>query len=269
MTFRSLLACCLIILISACKDKNDPDIIVNIEDDFYVNMFEDISNGERRLEFRLTSIKEQDCLNYSIDYNLSFNEGSGMLELSINDLVQPEICIEGNATASVTVPFGAMSNGTYTLFINLKDAITNHGRLSVDDLHYQLDLDSDDGIEITNETLYRVPQQTIWGAVAYNSNNQEDNADAVLNDLKDITIVRSIQSDNAYPSGYYGYFDLDESKSISLQVKPEAEYHKPFIFTVDGDDLTAINDLIEAACNQYPELNIELNMTNGQVQRCN
>lgn len=269
MTFRSLLACCLIILISACKKENDPDIIVNIEDDFYVNMFEDISNGERRLEFRLTSIKEQECLNYSIDYNLSFNEGSDMLELSINDLVQPEICIEGTSTASVTVPFGEISDGTYTLFINLKDAITNHGRLSVDDTHYQLDLDSDDGIEITNDILYRVPQQTIWGSIAYDSNNQEDNADAILNDLEEVNGIRTIQDDNAYSSGYYGYFDLDESKSISLQVKPEKEYHKPFIYTVEGDDLTAINDLIETACNQYPELSIELTMANGQVQRCN
>jgi hypothetical protein len=269
MSCRFLIAYCLFFLVLGCKNNNDPDIIVNIEDDFSINMFEDISNGERRLELRLTSIKEQNCLNYSIDYNLSFNEGANIIELSINDLVEPELCVAGTAQAKVKIPFGSLNTGNYIFYLNLKDAIQNTGRLSVTPEYYNIAMDSDDGVELSNEKLFRIPQQTIWGTIAYNDDNLSEDAESIVAALEDISSIEAIIDDGLYPSGYYGYFELDDQKAINILEAPSTNYHLPFIFSYESGDYAEIADLLESSCDQYPNLNIEFRLANGQIMHCN
>jgi len=137
---KILLSCLLLITLSACP-KEPPTVIVDVEDDFYIDMFEDISNGNQLFQLDITTIKKQTCLNYQIDYSLNFNEQSNDIELIINDLVEPTDCEMGDAAATLTVPFGTLASGVYDFDINLKDAVINKGSLSVYSDRYELSRD--------------------------------------------------------------------------------------------------------------------------------
>lgn len=269
MRINFLVSCLCLILVLGCKKNKDNNIIVNIEDDFYVDMFEDISNGERRFELRITTIKDQPCLNASIDYDLDFEEQSNTIDLSINDLVDPEQCIEGSEPVFVIVPFGSLNSGTYTFNINLKDAVVNKGRLVVYNDRYEMSMESDDGIEIVHEELMRIPNNTIWGYVGYDVNNASADATDFISELKNLPNVFDVQNNNLYKPGYYGYFNLEDNKDILLSGEINANNFRSFIFQQEDENPTNVETLINTTCVEHAELTIEMFMQNGQELNCN
>lgn len=269
---KILLSCLLLVAFFTSCDKETPSgVIVDIEDDFYINMFEDISSGTARFQIDLSTIKEQDCLNYAIIYDLDTNVVNRAIELTINDLLEPEDCIEGMTTTHTIIPMPTLASNLYTFNINLKDAIINEGTLRVTDNRYELEMDTDDGIEIVNSTLYKIPRNTIWGYVAYNNGISADSAADFITNLTSLSTVFGIDNNPDYNVGYYGYFKLDDDFNLELRNEESLDASNiiPFIFRHNSDDLQDIIDQADEACNTNSNLEITFFSEKGWTYTCN
>ncbi|MFT5384135.1 MAG: hypothetical protein ACI81W_001535 [Saprospiraceae bacterium] len=245
---KFLMACLLLMSLFACKKDNQTNVIVNIADDFYVDMFEDISNGDQRFQLNISTISTQSCLNYLIDYDVTIDKESHAIELIINDLIEPATCEVGVSITEITIPLGFLPNGYYSFNLNLKNAVFNKGRLGVFQDQYLLDMNSDDGIDIVNAILYRIPKNTLWGYVAYENNSSATAGENFVSSLENLPTVNNIENNNLYPFGYYGYFKLKEDSKIDLSEEINANHHIPFFFQNDSDDVSTIRTLVEDAC---------------------
>ena len=267
MYLKILVGCLFLLGLFGCKKDNQTNVIVNIEDDFYIDLFEDIGDGEQIFQLDISTISEQSCLNYQIDHDLSVDTQTYKIELVINDLLEPNDCIEGMSPTNLALPFGQLPMGSYSFSINLKDAVFNKGRLSVLEDQYLLQLNSDYGIEMLHNLLYRIPQNTLWGYVAYDSSTSNAEADGFVADLEALSVIENVESNTLYQSGYYGYFNVDEDKKVALTKEISSSYHKPFLFHNVSDDLTEVEGLIISACGNG-NLDIHLFTEKGQEIKC-
>jgi hypothetical protein len=245
---RFLFGCLFLLSLSTCRKDKEANVIVNIADDFYIDMFENISNGEQRFELKVSTIAMQSCLNYLIDYDVTIDKESHTIELIINDLITPGDCLEGSSSAKLTVPFGYLPVGFYIFNINLKNAVFNTGRLAVFEDQYLLEMNTDYGIEIVNDLLYRIPQNTLWGYVAYANSSSTTAGENFLSDFENLNSINSVEGNTLYPFGYYGYFDLQEDNKIVLSKKINANHHIPFLFQNTTNDVSAVRALVGNAC---------------------
>ncbi len=265
---KIILLCCSFIFLLGCK-KDDPTLIVDIDEDFYIDMFEDISNNDRKFQINITTIKAESCLDSQIDHDLDYNEQSNIIELTINDLIEPEDCQQGTSFASSVVPFGRLSEGVYTFEINLKDAVINKGNLEVHNNRYEMNMESDDGIKIVNETLYRIPTKTIWGYVAYDENSTATDANNFIEDLKSMGSIFEVENNSLFIPGYYGYFNLDDDKNLLISEEINNTYHSTFIFQYSSDDLQDVRDVMNSACsNSADDLLISIFVEDGSSFSC-
>lgn len=266
---KILFSCLLFIFVFGCKKDNQTNVIVDIEDDFYIDMFEDISNGERRFQLDITTIKDQSCINYQIDFDLDFDEPGRKIGLTLNDLIEPEDCIEGMSPVSLTVPVGSVASDDYTFNINLKDAVINQGQLKVTDYAYQLEMDSDDGIQLVHEQLNRIPENTLWGYIAFDNNASAPSAEGFLSDLENLSTVSSIRGNTLYEPGFFGYFDLDDDLKILWPTTLDVNNFIPFIFSHNSTDLSDIKEVINDVCADNENIEIVIASDTGWTYDCN
>ena len=109
------------------KDIVDPGTLVDVPTTFNIRMIEHLDSTSRFLTFDVSSIEFQECLNGTIDFNLSQNYNSVLL--SLNDIVEPEVCDEGDGPALVQVPLAHLETGIYQIAINIKNTVENFGEL--------------------------------------------------------------------------------------------------------------------------------------------
>ncbi|MFQ5445738.1 MAG: hypothetical protein ACE5FF_02295 [Saprospiraceae bacterium] len=229
MKVKALFLCIMMSgILAGCKvSQNDKETIVKVNPEFTIDLFEQLGQP-RAFQFKIATIEKQVCTNYSISTysTLSFNR----VTLSVDDLLPPVDCIEGEGPARAVANVGTLPNGYFNLSINLKDAIRNDGLLKVYQDSIVVDLDSKDGLELVHEVLLRIPETALWGYAAYNDKAAgEEPAKAFLADLADkATATQS-------PQGYYGYFKVDGSGDVILLPPPSHTYFQTFFYNYEGD----------------------------------
>jgi len=253
-------------LINGCKqDGIDQKLFINVEDDFYIDMFEDISNGENHFSFNIQSINEHECLNTIIDYDLQYDGIGNLIVLSINDIISPESCNVGIAPAFVSIPIEGIQKREYSIEINLKDVIINNGFLHVTDNDFYLEMSTEDGFEVVNKQLNKIPKKTIWGYVGYELESDKVAAEDFIKNVEQN--ASNINNSEDYTSGYYGYFTVLEDYSITLSDEVSNEFHNTFIFQYDEDPLF-LTQLMESTCELNSGLKIHLFNGEGEVFTC-
>lgn len=213
----------LLALVVGCnKSPDDPTVIIDINDELNITMWETLVDGESEFTFKLETINHQSCENYKFDYTLDQN--SRNVKLSINSLVLPDNCIPGNVPTRESIAIGPLDPNTYDLEINLNNnEIINTGRLLVSFSQYNLLMDSDHGIIIPDEILYRIPKNAIWGYIGINNSSQEL---SIRSDFE--SKINDFVEDHDYTSGYYGHFDLAEDNTVSISA--DKAYARQFNF---------------------------------------
>ena len=255
----------LFVSLSACKKSDDnPDIVINVDDEFYINLFEELHPNESVFQIIIESIHNQDCLNYTIDHNVSFSNQFNRIILTINDIVEPDNCIEGQGTAFKAVPIADLQQEVYVFHINLTSAIKNIGKLNVNEDSYYLEMQTDDGIVLLNSWLYKIPENTIWGYVGYEEEEEKDNAESFVTDLAGIST--EIGDVHGYKQGHYGYFSI-LSGQIELHQDISSTLYQPFIYFYDGEK-SDISDLIDDYCTSFPGLKIHFFDDRAQEITC-
>ncbi|MBR9921410.1 MAG: hypothetical protein GYB31_11275 [Bacteroidetes bacterium] len=225
----SLLSAFLFLLAGCSKDAVDPGTLVDVPLTFNVQMIEKLDTSDRRLQFRVSTIEFQDCLNETIDYNMSQNYSN--ILLSLNEILEPETCEEGNAPAVSQIQLEQLINNKYLVSINLKNTVENVGELEVFSDRYRLQLETTNGIQILNPELNRVPENVIWGSFAYRNEDHSFLAEDFQNELEIITTFEN------FPVGDYGHFYVINNQNIFVadQSPEELSFRQNFLFHYDGD----------------------------------
>lgn len=220
----------LIPLFHSCSlTGGDKETIIQVEKEFSINMYEQLGTT-RRLYFELESIEVDSCLNSSIDRAVIVN--SKEVSLLLNGIEPASDCNPGVAPATSTVHAGYFSNGVYDFLVTTRNLFTDEGILTIDDEKYVIDMSSSEGISIVNSTLYRIPEQVIWGYYAYDDENLVGDAPKQFQtELESLVQVATLKK------GYYGDFQIGSNNElVLLKATPSFNYSKTFFYKYTGSE---------------------------------
>lgn len=219
----------LLISFFGCKVEELEDVVVvaDVENEFFLDFWEDLSLDGRSLEFRIQTIREENCRNTLIDYRL--HKSNSNIAISLRDIRQPATCDPGPAPAKIGIDVGSLKAGFYTFSIDLKNTVFNEGQLTTLNDRYLIRLETENGVQLVRKELFRVPDETIWGYVHYQSPDDEYGA------LQFINQVRELGSSIPFKQGYYGHFTVGNSGLIdTVHGQPEEGQVKPFLLSYRG-----------------------------------
>lgn len=258
MNYSSVLGLLLCTLsLTACDfDSNDPIVVPEIEKEFYVDIWEELQNGERHCWVLIETIKPEDCLNASIVYDL--DQLGNSLTISLDDILVPSNCEPGEAPAAADLNLGELTTRSFDLNINLKNAIFNNGALQVNYDSYQFVMENPEGILFKHKELKRVPNTAIWGYISYQDNSQYFAAQTIASEIEDI----SYEAD--YPEGYYGYYTIaPNTRTLSLHEQPNTDKLRVFLYDYTGND-TILEDKLASLRAAYPAPAFEIKVWNAK-----
>lgn len=227
-----------VMLVSGCNLTDDgKETVVKVTPEFTVDLFEELKES-RNFQLLIRTIEPQPCINNTIDFT-AYRHLS-QLSLSIHEILEAADCIEGEERVGANAGFGYLSNGTYDVRLNLKNTIVNEGLLKVTKEAYQLNMSTKSGYELIRESLFRIPDNFIWGYVGY-----DNQANAAQNAADFLTEINGMTTDPALTKGYYGYFTINDDRVAVLKTPPPFSYFKTFYRQTDGN-MEAIKDVLEA-----------------------
>jgi hypothetical protein len=247
----------LTVTLASCNldSLNDPIVVAEVNDEFHIDLWENLSPFGNSFIFNIQTIVEYECENYTIDFNMvpKFREVS----ISLNDIQEPADCEAGFNTAHAAISLGTLSAGFYELNVDLKNTVFNQGQLTVSKESYLIEMEDAKGIDFLRRELFRIPENTIWGYISY-----DNTAEAIADDF--ILQLEGITQAKALGKGYYGYFSIenDNSDQIILPHPPAAYGYKAFLLHFDGQD-NEILDLVGQFRSDHGQA-IQINLTNHQ-----
>lgn len=261
MTRHYYYYCCyafLFLFLTACQpDEANPDVNIDISDELQVELWEILDANQRMLEFRVTTLEDLDCENYSISFTL--NQTATRSMISINNILPPHECIPGIAPASNQISLGHFPEGDYPIELNLKNnEIINIGRLKVKPRFYELEMESDHGIYLPWKILKTVPNDILWG---YLSIEESTDQNAILEEFN--TRIAPWTEDIGLSQGEYGYFKIENGAASSINDQQTTITENIFLFKQTGtrNELkTVLDDLRSEFPNQ---LSIKVFLSDG------
>lgn len=180
-----------------------------------------------------------------MDYSLS-RPLNGII-LSLNNVIEPENCEPGDAPARGIVPIGTLESGNYDIEINLKNNdIVNQGKFLVFNDRYQLNLNTEHGLVLASEPLFRVPNQSYWGYIGF---NELTNADEIEFDF--FQSIELIAAHGNNRQGNFGYFEVTENQTIEMESDKSYEQRSNFFFKLTTGAETELEDAVESLRNTY------------------
>ncbi len=257
---RKLLpAISLLLLLGACqKEEPDQGTLIQIEKEFEVSLWEQLSTDGRDFQIIIESTETKECLNYRVDYALNvFTEN---YIITLKSIVEPSDCLPGIAPAKAKISLGQPSDNFYNLDLNLGESINNKGRLTVSNDKYSLKLYTLNGLEQGNFDLWKIPENLVWGYATFNDEAYRQVALDFEAELKSIT--EEVQLNQ----GYYGYFEIDSDQAANVFAQDKKSKSVNFIRKIN----TSISELNKLA-NKYrllsdPEkIKFHLGISTGQI----
>ncbi len=226
-----------IIAMTGCElaSSKDPIIVPDVEDELYVDMWEQLNSPTgRSLVVKIESIEEKNCLNYRLDY--FFSRNGNRLKVSLNNIIEPNDCVPGNAPVKAEVSAGSLPSGNYGFDIDFKGLVVNNGTLSVTSESYVLDMKSEHGIVLLRDELLRVPDDVIWGYAAYQQSADEAIAVDFINEVKAISKLAI-----GNRAGYYGHFTISPlDGKVFVHEQPSSNV-KTFFYQYTDNETTLKN----------------------------
>ncbi|MEM9916948.1 MAG: hypothetical protein AAF990_02560 [Bacteroidota bacterium] len=232
----------LVSMIGCRKEKAEPIIDINIAEEFYVDLWEELDPELKTFKLRLPTIQKQACPQTTLDYD--FQANGQQFVISLQELVSPDNCVTDSSFINTDVLLGDLANGTYSLRINLKEEVVNKGELSVNEEKYTINMESLHGLSLVRSELLRVPDQTIWGTFGFNKLQLSDAKDEFLQELQNMSGLK------IYPTGYYGYFSIQDDGSVDVPVESNFAFNSPFILQLNSTK-QALIDLLNRYRNDY------------------
>ena len=240
-----------VISIAACsKGDNDPIIILSVDREFSLNLWENLQPDAAPLEIHLTSILDQDCLNKTI--HTTYGKIGNNLTVTIFEIIEPETCDPGNAPAVGFESIDNIGEGTYDLMIELQEVVSNTGKLFVTENDFKIEMNYETGIKWQHKVLSRVPEQALWGYISFEEESQSSIALDFINTLQSQGTVFD-QTD-----GYFGHFTIENNEVTAVNKAPIDLNTRLFLQYYDGtpDMINSITDDFQASAPQGMELHL-------------
>lgn len=238
-----------------CKDNTvveEPN--VSVEKEFRIIPWEALDGNDRAFQINIETILNESCEHTIIDVLPTF--GNNDISISIRNIPTPD-CLAPIFPATSENMIGTLQSPNYDLEISLKDVIHNDGELFVEDNYYEIKMENLDGIVIPNTRLYKIPENTIWGYVAYADNASEDIANDFVNEIEGTTSVREFED------GFYGYFSIDNNKPTILSEEITQSFDQTFGLGFSGDNVL-LTDILSNYRAQYPDLVFKIFTSKGE-----
>jgi len=237
-------------VLSCSKSTDDnPNIAFSLENELFITLWEDLTTEQRKLSLRFTTIEDQVCQNTGLAY--SHTQENQAITISIDSLLLPDNCIDIPGPAHANIALGELSTEIYDIQINLKEEIINKGRLTIAPDRYEINMETLHGIDFKNKILFRVPDNTYWGYVAYKATHLSQ-AERFMEEVSALTSNRS------YSRGDYGHFIINQQDELELPIDSGFPQHQAFIFQFN-DDLDKLESLLQeyrASFNQGLDIKI-------------
>ena len=130
--------------------------------------------------------------------------------------------------------------------VGLRKSVASQGQLVVTSEAYNLSLENGGGVVLLDPQLRRIPPESVWGYVSYESGDMKDVAEQLVPDILGLCEPQSLKNGN------YGYFTIQNGKAqLPNSVAPDGalsfQYH-----LVESDDALAglLNDYRSQYGNQ-------------------
>jgi hypothetical protein len=226
MRFTLLLLAFGLVFFESCAGLNSKEVIVDVDKEFTVQPWERLDEFGGGLQFNIATLKNEECGGTGINYDA--RSIGNKVKVTLINLASPANCgTVAPARDTVKMPV-LQANSTYDLEINLKDIVTNNGKLIVEDGKFTVNMVNENGIIMQSNQVLRVPQNAFWGILANDAGNDKI-ATQMLDSLK--TVATPISMTN----GDYGYFSVDNGR---LSVKSSRIFTKsnqlPVLFRVNN-----------------------------------
>jgi hypothetical protein len=207
-------------LVWGCRE-NDMDLVLNVEEEFLLDMREAFKPGEPGFEFLIKSIEPTYCEESRIVAE-HYKDGSEIY-MQIKHISAPISCNEEADQQLVEVlTLDHLQEKIYRISFAIRDLVVNHGFLTLSDDRYTLRFESTDGFLVSHTELLKIPQNTVWGYLTTNNAGHLDALEEFLQELGN-----PAQPD--IPPGFYGHFKVDEYGTLNFE-QVSMTYHAGFIF---------------------------------------
>jgi hypothetical protein len=187
-----------------------------------IEMAEALDSAKRVLKFNCSTNQCYDHL--SNTFNISTNN----ITIGFSSIYVPSICATQPGPAKTIIPIGTLSDGTYNLTIKIGGNKTT-GKLNVTTGQYKITIDTSDRIKISSPVLYRVPKNTIWGGIGYQTKQSDSLVQSFIDSLKFYGAVSQ-----TLQVGTYGHFVIDSTGQI-IRKNHGYYFYRPFIFNYSNN----------------------------------
>jgi len=234
----------------------EPIIIADIQEEFKIEMQEVLTSGARPLQFKISSIKEEDCLNFTI--TTPVNKIGNKISVSIQEINQPNDCQVGIAPAIGHANLGLMTGGIFDLTVDLKNTVFNDGQLTLSDDVFQLKLFSQTGLKLPYTDLINLPSNLAWGYINYQSSDQKPIAEQFYGDLTNYISPVQLRVGN------YGYFRINDQGDLTINSQSDDSHSIVFAGILTGDK-NELQELVDGTRQKNGDkVFIELINTSGE-----
>ncbi|WPP49530.1 hypothetical protein [Catalinimonas niigatensis] len=195
-----------------------------------MSMAEYIDTDKRTLTLKFLTRKDFPCINYRIKHEVMVDHQ--LVNIVLEKVEAADVCLDAIGPAFAFIDLGQLTEKEYDLQIQLGESIINHGTLVVSKESYQLSLNENQGIELLNPNLNRIPSQAVWGLIKYQNEEQNKKLLGFFNEAMEIAGA----TDKKFAEGDYGYFQVNsEGKIIQPQEQSDIN-EQSFLFDFSGED---------------------------------
>jgi len=253
---RSILVVVLLSCIcTACdfQSLKDPILLTDVEDEFFLDMWEEITPQGRSFSFLIETIEDQSCRNSTIEYDVS--ETGINLDISLKKITQPADCVEGIAPAMANVHLGDLPSQYFSVKIDLRDAVVNRAHFTVSEDAYLIDMQTEYGIKPLRSELKRIEPQQCWGYISFPNELRE-----VARELDEK--IRNAANYRLPTDGYYGYFTIANG-NLALKGQPEDQGLRTLVLDIEPEQSARLRTLIEEYRSIYAEEGLAISFRDG------
>ncbi len=251
LLIAGLLSC----LCTACdfQSLKDPIILTDVEDEFLLDMWEEITPQGRYFSFLIETIEDQPCSNSTIEYEVA--ESGINLDISLKKITQPADCVEGIAPALARVNLGTLPPQYFSVKIDLRDAVVNRAHFTVSEDAYLIDMVTEYGIKPLRSELLRIEPRQCWGYISFPDELRE-----IARELDEK--IRNTGDYRLPTDGYYGYFTIANG-TLALKGQPENQGLKTMVLDVNEEQSTQLRELINEYRTRFADQGLLLSFRDG------
>jgi len=251
-----------IVSLTSCKKDDDSNVKINIDEEFDVQLFEDLRPNKNQLLVYVTTKENLACSNVELGHSVNATEPWNIV-VSIDSLELNGDCDNIEAAAQTSAELGEIPTGSYDLEINLAlSSITNKGKLIVTQQGYSLDMETSHGLTIIEEELMVIPDNYFWGYIDILDNAAAGLRNQFLTALETYAITAELNE------GHYGHFNFKNGKAELNDVPFHDDVRNEaatFIFELNSDREALKNFILDFQTNHGGEAKVVMFMGDGEV----